>query len=567
MEWKKIADKYYYEFGMNVNAICGDSIQQRNPYKSPADKNWEDYLDCQLPQDVYEKQKWEEATGLGMVLGYNDYRALIINNIDLKPVHDFGWHTYDPVIKEMLQVLGLPEDYEWVVYSGSGKGLHIIFKVESPEIDEDITFRTKSYSGKLGVFEFRWRDYLVLPPSYHVFEIDYKFYNLSYKEFPSEKPLYIPLDNVLNFLNKYCGYTNDRRLFYNIYNIDWLRNRPLDDEDWLRILPMRLIRTVRTFSGEWSGSTPPSSEREEFMLFRHCKSPEALNYIGVEYVIGRFVKKNLNTAQKLFLKSRTKKSHINLAILISRGLINGTKVEMWNHARIGVLSDNYRIFEYYYDHDVLGDKRYLFFDTETTGLPLDFNVSPYDFEKWPRLIQLCWVITDENGVILKKSNRIIRPDNFKIPDEISKMTGITQEYATLNGNSIISTLFDFLNSLASVDMIIGHNLNYDKKIIRAEGCRIFKSRIVDSYFNRKKEFCTMMNTVNICKIVSDNGQFKYPKLQELYYSLFHYNFLGEHNALNDTLATVKCFFELQKRGYVCQSSQNQSKYYNDGLPF
>ena len=37
---------------------------------------------------------------------------------------------------------------------------------------------------------------------------------------------------------------------------------------------------------------------------------------------------------------------------------------------------------------------YLFFDTETTGLPLRWNAPITDIANWPRLVQLAWIVYD-----------------------------------------------------------------------------------------------------------------------------------------------------------------------------
>ena len=38
-------------------------------------------------------------------------------------------------------------------------------------------------------------------------------------------------------------------------------------------------------------------------------------------------------------------------------------------------------------------EKFLFFDTETTRLPLDYSAPSTDINNWPRLIQLSWIIT------------------------------------------------------------------------------------------------------------------------------------------------------------------------------
>ena len=51
---------------------------------------------------------------------------------------------------------------------------------------------------------------------------------------------------------------------------------------------------------------------------------------------------------------------------------------------------------------------YLFFDTETTGLPKNWQAPIHDTDNWPRMVQLAWVATDDNGEVLSGQNYIIK---------------------------------------------------------------------------------------------------------------------------------------------------------------
>ena len=70
------------------------------------------------------------------------------------------------------------------------------------------------------------------------------------------------------------------------------------------------------------------------------------------------------------------------------------------------------------------------------------------------------------------------------------------------------------------------------------------ANILDS----KDFLCTMKSTIEFCKINGFND-YKWPKLQELYYKLFKDTF-DEHNALEDIRATSKCFWELKSRNII-----------------
>ena len=93
-------------------------------------------------------------------------------------------------------------------------------------------------------------------------------------------------------------------------------------------------------------------------------------------------------------------------------------------------------------------------------------------------------------------------------------------------------------------MVIGHNVDFDKKIVGAEMLRLGRVDIIST----KKSYCTMNNSVNFCKLPGYHGEYKYPKLQELYRKLFGQSFSNAHDASADTEATMKCYFELKKKG-------------------
>ena len=56
----------------------------------------------------------------------------------------------------------------------------------------------------------------------------------------------------------------------------------------------------------------------------------------------------------------------------------------------------------------------------------------------------------------------------------------------------------------------------------------------------------MQGSTDFCAIVGNYG-YKWPKLQELHKELFGYPFEGDHDALVDVRACVRCYFELRKR--------------------
>ena len=191
-------------------------------------------------------------------------------------------------------------------------------------------------------------------------------------------------------------------------------------------------------------------------------------------------------------------------------------------------------------------QKYLFFDTETTGIPKDYKDPCTNTDNWPRLIQLGWLLTDAEGRILSEGNHIVRPDGFEIPKAASDVHGITTEFALENGKPLLDVIFAFGADLNQAECVIGHNLDYDLHIVGAEYVRLgYDSRIMFA----RPTLCTMQATIQYCNIPGRFGP-KWPKLMELYTKLFGQEFDGAHDAMADIIATKECFFELIRRGVV-----------------
>ena len=188
---------------------------------------------------------------------------------------------------------------------------------------------------------------------------------------------------------------------------------------------------------------------------------------------------------------------------------------------------------------------FLFFDTETTGVPMNYKAPSSDTQNWPRLVQLAWILTDDKGNKIHSENLIVRPDGFEIPTDAAKVHGITTEVAMKDGIPLSEAIDQFIEDLNTAKYIVGHNIEFDKKIVGAEMIRLGLKDIMDS----KKSHCTMQSSIDFCKIPGKYG-YKYPKLQELYKKLFGIEFDNAHNAMSDIEATEKCFWELRKRKLI-----------------
>ena len=190
---------------------------------------------------------------------------------------------------------------------------------------------------------------------------------------------------------------------------------------------------------------------------------------------------------------------------------------------------------------------YLFFDTETTGLPKNYKAPITDSKNWPRMVQIAWQQYDLSQNLIAEKMYIIKPEGYTIPVEASNVHGISTEQALAEGHDLKSILELFADAIAKTDYLAAHNISFDEKIVGAEFVRkSFKTK----WFS-KKQICTMKASTNYCELPSKNGYgYKWPNLMELHKKLFGFGFEEAHNAAADIGATAKCFWELKKLGVI-----------------
>jgi DNA polymerase III subunit epsilon len=188
---------------------------------------------------------------------------------------------------------------------------------------------------------------------------------------------------------------------------------------------------------------------------------------------------------------------------------------------------------------------YLFFDTETTGIPRNYKAPASDLKNWPRLVQLAWLVTDEKGNDIASAEHVVKPVGFTIPADAAKIHGITTENALLRGLAIKKVLNAIVKDLNQALILIAHNMQYDEKILGAELLRAGFSNHVET----KERKCTMQSATNYCGIPGPYGN-KWPTLGELHRKLFQEEFVGAHRALVDVRACARCYFELKRLGVM-----------------
>lgn len=178
--------------------------------------------------------------------------------------------------------------------------------------------------------------------------------------------------------------------------------------------------------------------------------------------------------------------------------------------------------------------RILVFDTETSGLDPQWNV----------ILQLSYQIVDSDSwTTIKTINHYFSwPENkARVTQEAINVNGLTEEVlANKQLSNRKAALEEFVADKDSCDLLVAHNLEFDKKFIVAS-CREEGVKYASSGWS--KSYDTMKRTASFCQIPKTWGNgYKWPKLTELADCLYiDYSKISLHDSSGDVELTKLCF--------------------------
>lgn len=189
---------------------------------------------------------------------------------------------------------------------------------------------------------------------------------------------------------------------------------------------------------------------------------------------------------------------------------------------------------------------FLAFDTETTGLPLFSD--PSDDPRQPHLVQLAALLIQPNGDVVDSISTIVKPGlGARMEPEAFKAHGISLERARAEGAEAKDVADKFFALVEQADMLIGHNVSFDVRIMRIHAARWLGAK----WDNPLPAFCTMKRSSQIVNLPpTENmrraGRFypKPPKLEECIQHFFGEKLDGAHDALVDVRASIRVFLHL-----------------------
>lgn len=207
-------------------------------------------------------------------------------------------------------------------------------------------------------------------------------------------------------------------------------------------------------------------------------------------------------------------------------------------------------------------KTIIFYDTETTGLPV--WAKPSEDPCQPRVTQLAAELcVEETGETLGTLNAIIRPDGWEIPLELQELTGITMERAMRDGRDAGDVVHEFIEMWKGADSRCAHNESFDMRMLRIELMRhsIYSGLTINGaepisfadYWKAAPAYCTQGGSIKICNIPPTAKMVaarrkgpKSPNLGEAYKFFTGEDLVGAHDALVDIMACKTVYYGIKK---------------------
>lgn len=203
------ANYYYHRFGFNItymNPVQNIFQGKKKPYKSPTNDR---SILGQKRQDYSELLTfdWGKAKGIGTVTGFNNLRVLDFDNVFRNYANQSVFtDLVENFAKEVLKMLQLPTNYEWVIKTGSNTGFHILVYSSEHSYNNDpevikAFFSNSKYFSHFERLDLLWNNHLILPPSLHKSESIYSFI---FCDLPTHPPHYVNINRIEQCIYELC---------------------------------------------------------------------------------------------------------------------------------------------------------------------------------------------------------------------------------------------------------------------------------------------------------------------------------------------------------------------------
>jgi DNA polymerase III subunit epsilon len=167
---------------------------------------------------------------------------------------------------------------------------------------------------------------------------------------------------------------------------------------------------------------------------------------------------------------------------------------------------------------------FLIIDTETTGFPNMYEGA--DAPGQARAASIAMVFADDDLNVEYEWFRKIKPDGWEMPEEVSRINGLTTEDLKANGIPIWFPLMLYGAAIDDGRIVVAHNIRFDTKIMRGE----LRRATMDDRYSSTATICTMLEA----RWVVGKGGLAYA-----YHAMFGEMLEGHHGALADARACLR----------------------------
>lgn len=470
---------HYYNIGLNITHIIPQRIiNETSRYEFTLKEPSHRLISFKRKRQNIKKVlsfNWKEASGVGAVMGYKNIRS-----IDIDGCNDFKF------IKKLLDNIGLPVDYEWVVRTGSRNGFQIIIIADNHPYDvpegKVISLTPKrQYKSLFEHIELIWTNHVVLPPSKHVSGNKY--------EFISERmPIYLPrrVDKqlLLKFIERICKMHGDSETkgsyFENFMSVEYAFKQ--------KILSYN--------SHLYKFYTPP------FYFFIDIKTNELPNIY------------NQPTSDP-----ETLPEIVQIATLVCDSL--GKRV---SHYDFLIAPEDWRVNKEVKDSLQLDEikKRSISIRTKR---------------------QESYILNEETKEYKPSPVRTFFQSRHKLfYDQLSCLFGIFDTSYPVKW--MIGYDLDY-----QLDCLKGLYLRNEKKVGYKDFNWLLRIMIVSKLNNNDSKICLKKSTKEFCGIIKKNEN-KYTELNDLYRKLFDEELVGANDAKNEVFSIAKCYWKLRDLGQI-----------------
>jgi DNA polymerase-3 subunit epsilon len=196
----------------------------------------------------------------------------------------------------------------------------------------------------------------------------------------------------------------------------------------------------------------------------------------------------------------------------------------------------------------------LFYDSETTGLPLFHE--PSEDPRQPHIVQLAAALVDLDSWETRASmDVIIKPEGWEIPADVAAIHGITTEVALQLGVPADTVLELFVDLWRRGAARIAHNESFDARLVRIALMRhMVNDTALHDEWRGGAALCTQVLSTPILKlpptakmIAARRNHHKSANLGEAFEFFVGRKLEGAHRAMVDVQACIEVYKAIDQR--------------------